>query len=71
MHWLDWSGGGWLMMIFLWVLIIVGIVIVTKWFANQTSHSTHEDTAMEILKKRYARGEISKEEYEQMKKDLL
>ena len=32
---------------------------------------THTESALEILKKRYARGEINKEEYEDKKKDLV
>ncbi len=37
----------------------------------QTAAHTQEETALDILKKRYARGEISKEEYESMKADIL
>jgi len=32
---------------------------------------THTESALEILKKRYARGEINKEEFEAKKKDLV
>jgi putative membrane protein len=38
---------------------------------RSSSHSKDSETAMEVLKKRYARGEISREEFEQIKKDLL
>ncbi|RMD60685.1 SHOCT domain-containing protein [Candidatus Parcubacteria bacterium] len=71
MHWMDWFGGGWIMMLLWWGLIIAGIVLLVKWITEQKSQSPREESALEILKKRYARGEITKEEFEQMKKDLL
>jgi putative membrane protein len=62
--------GGW-MWIF-WILILVGLVFLIKWIVQQGKTETkHEESPLEILKKRYAKGEINKEEFEQKKKDLL
>jgi putative membrane protein len=74
-------GMGWLGMLFgilFWVLIIVGLVYVIKFLIQTTSRhgEPHEERnqaspALEILKERYARGEIDKPEFEAKKKDLM
>lgn len=68
-------GFGWWGMTFFWILVIVGIVFLIKWLVEQgrTSRKPFEggEGALDILKKRYARGEIDKEEFEQKKKDLM
>jgi len=69
------SMGYWMIfnMIF-WLLITVGIVFLIFWVFNKIKGSEmkpKEETALDILKKRYARGEINKEEFEEKKKDIL
>lgn len=66
--WLG-HGFGWLIMLLAWVLVVVGIVALIKWMTT-SSTPRGEQTPMEILKARYARGEIGKEEYERMRREL-
>jgi putative membrane protein len=63
--------GGILAMLF-WILLIVGIVFLIVWLVRRTdTGSGSHETALDILKKRYAKGEIDKEQFEKMKKDLV
>jgi putative membrane protein len=68
-------GWMWLMPIFFiifWGLVIWGIVALVRGLSgSRGSDSSKTDSALEILKKRYARGEINKEEYDEKKKDLV
>jgi putative membrane protein len=57
------------MMIIFWIVTVVVIVLIVRWIKNSTGHVQGE-SALDILKKRYAKGEISKEEFENMKKDV-
>ena len=62
-------------MIIFWVLVIVGMVFLIKWLVQTTSSGKTGErigsNAIEILKERYARGEIDKPEFEAKRKDLL
>jgi putative membrane protein len=65
-------------MVLWWFLIILGIVVLAKWLFSGTgggsgSGSIREadDRALAILRERYARGEIDKQEFEARKRDLL
>ena len=64
-------GFGMLFMAFFWVILFVGVLCAVKWFMRQGWTNQQEDSAMEILKKRYARGELTKQEFEDQKQDLL
>jgi len=56
-----------------WIAIIVGIIFLVRWVVQQSRpvEGKIEESSFELLKRRYARGEIDKEEFEQKKKDIL
>jgi putative membrane protein len=70
MMWGGW-GFGWIFMIIFWGLVVVGFIFLIRWLIGTAKITRVEESALDILKKRYARGEINKEEFEQKKKDLL
>ena len=62
-------GFGWL----LWIIIIVLVVALIWKNTNERDKYIpfeNKETALDILKKRYAKGEITKEEFERIKKDI-
>jgi putative membrane protein len=69
----GWGGLMGLGMVVFWGLVIWGIVLLVRGLTSAGGgESSRQDTsALEIIKRRYAKGEINKEEYEEKKKDLL
>ena len=68
------EGYGGLFMLVFWIAVIVGIIFLVRWIVEQSRRdapSSSGESALDILKKRYAEGEIDKEEFEQKKRDLL
>ncbi len=62
---------GWFFMVIFWLVVIAGIVLLVRWLTVSGKNSAQSSgTAIDILKKRYAKGEITKEEYEKIKKDI-
>lgn len=61
--------GGGLMWIF-WLTIIVAVIYLIINMTKGNMNQSTSDSPLEILKKRYARGEIEEEEYERRRKEL-
>lgn len=54
-----------------WALILAALVLLVRWLWVQgRPASRSEETPLEILKRRYARGEITREEFESVRRDL-
>jgi putative membrane protein len=63
---MGWGGMGFGMGL-TWILVIIGLFLI---FGYRRSETRYEDGARTIARERYARGEITKEEYEEVIKRL-
>mgnify|MGYP000952188038 CR=1 FL=1 len=75
--WDGHEGMGWWMLIgSLWFVLFWGLIIwavvtfVSRLDGSRSNRSTREESPIDIAKRRYARGEISKEEYDRLRTDL-
>lgn len=68
-------GGAWwmaILMVLVPVLVIWAIVALVRGdnWSGEHGHYGHGESALEVLRKRYARGDISKQEFEEKRRDL-
>lgn len=68
---MNFGFGGGIMMFLFWAAIIIFIVWVAKEIGGRNHEKSNSNSALDILKERYAKGEINKEEFEQKKKDIV
>lgn len=75
-HMMSWPwGGGMFMMMIPMFLLVIGAIFLIIYMLRKTSDmgqpsNFRQEPPLEILKRRYARGEITREEFEEMKRDL-
>ncbi len=76
MMWGYW-GWGWMVLMMVVMVVfwggIIGLIVwgITRWTRRESIYGTGEKRSpLDIAKERYARGEITKEQFEQIKKDL-
>lgn len=65
-------GFGMISIALFWIVLIIALIFLVKklWDDNQTSRHEVDKAALVMLKARYARGEISKAEFEQQKRAM-
>ena len=71
------GGLGWIGMIFCFIFfiaIVIGVILLIVWLVRRPGYIVTDKTSahsLEILKERYAKGELTKEQYEITKKELI
>ena len=64
-----WILAGWLVIVLIWGGLIALGLLSFRWFTKHSAAITKQ-TPLDIARERYAKGEITKEQFEQIKKDL-
>jgi putative membrane protein len=79
MNWPDWSAG-WsdgyfgvhVVMHLVWYAVVVGLAFLLASFLMKRSWlGVDRPNALEVLKERYARGDLTKDDFDRMRKDIL
>ena len=65
----GWGVGMMFVMCLFWVFVIVALIVGMRWFMAH-GPCARSDSALEILRQRYARGEIEKDEFDAKRKAL-
>lgn len=61
---LGWHWGMWIFFIIFWLLIVLGIVAIVRWFNAATRNN---ESSLQIQDKRYGKGEIRKDDFDKRK----
>ena len=61
---------GWIPMLLFWILLVFGVVALFRYLGGSARNGDKGRSPFDILKERYAKGEIDKKEFIEMKKDL-
>jgi putative membrane protein len=64
------DGFGIFMMLFWGVIIVVIIVVVLRLLRHHEASTNNKTSPLDIVKERYAKGDITKEQFEELKKGL-
>ena len=71
---MGFGGFGMIFGFIFFVAIVIGVILLIAWLVKRSDYSVTDKTSthsLEILKERYAKGELTKEQYENMKKELI
>ncbi len=70
MHWgnfigMGYGGFGWVLMVLFWVVVLFGFIYLARQLFGGTRAVAGKESAADILKKKYAEGEITKDQYKE------
>lgn len=68
--WGNWSGFGGMTMILFWTVLIIGTIYLIRTLIGNNNQINHSKAPLDLVKERYAKGEITDEEFERIKNKL-
>ncbi len=67
----GWGMGlGWIYMIVFWAAIFTAVIYLVKLVERKSESAIRHETPLDVIKRRFAHGEITREEFERMRDEL-